>query len=89
MKLMDGSYVNRARPVRAGRRQRLSAKDHHDALETEKWGIAASAGLCVFDTALGKIGVTICYDVEFPLVARAPAEAGVEILLAPASPQPC
>lgn len=39
--------------------------------------------LVVFDTKLGKIGVVICYDAEFPLLARALVEAGVEILLAP------
>ncbi|MEH6361070.1 MAG: nitrilase-related carbon-nitrogen hydrolase, partial [Amylibacter sp.] len=39
--------------------------------------------ITVFDTALGKIGVIICYDSEFPALARALVEAGVEILLAP------
>ena len=39
--------------------------------------------LTVFDTALGRIGMLICYDSEFPLLARALAEAGVEILLVP------
>jgi predicted amidohydrolase len=37
----------------------------------------------VFDTALGRIGIAICYDVEFPLIGRAMIEAGVEIILAP------
>jgi predicted amidohydrolase len=37
----------------------------------------------VFDTALGRIGVLICYDAEFPLLGRALIEAGVEILLVP------
>lgn len=51
--------------------------------EREIWHVDAGEGLVLFDTALGKIGVTICYDSEFPLLARALAEAGAEIILAP------
>ena len=55
--------------------------------EREEWGIAgaeAAAGpLQVFDTDLGRIGILICYDSEFPLLARDLAERGVEILLIP------
>lgn len=51
--------------------------------EREDWDIAPGQGLQVFDTALGRLGVIICYDSEFPLLARALAEAGAEILLAP------
>lgn len=51
--------------------------------EREDWDIAPGHGLQVFDTALGKLGVIICYDAEFPLLARALVEAGAEILLAP------
>lgn len=51
--------------------------------EREDWDIAPGQGLWVFDTALGKIGIIICYDSEFPLLARALVEAGAEILLAP------
>lgn len=47
------------------------------------WGISAGAPVRVFDTALGRIGVAICYDSEFPLIARAMAEAGAEIILVP------
>ena len=37
----------------------------------------------MFDTALGRIGIAICYDSEFPLLVRALAEAGAEIVLVP------
>ena len=37
----------------------------------------------MFDTALGRIGIAICYDSEFPLLVRAMAEAGAELILVP------
>lgn len=52
--------------------------------EREDWDIAPGTdGLRVFDTALGRIGILICYDAEFPLLGRALAEAGAEIILVP------
>ena len=52
--------------------------------EREDWDVIAGAdGLAVFDTGIGRLGVVICYDSEFPLLSRALAESGVEILLAP------
>lgn len=51
--------------------------------EREDWRVEAGEGLTLFETPLGKIGVTICYDCEFPLLSRALAEAGAEILLVP------
>lgn len=47
------------------------------------WGVSPGGPSRVFETALGRIGVAICYDSEFPLIARAMAEAGAEILLVP------
>jgi predicted amidohydrolase len=51
--------------------------------ERDTWDVVAGQGLPVFDTPLGKIGVVICYDSEFPLLARTLVDAGAEILLAP------
>jgi len=39
--------------------------------------------LKVFDTDFGRVGINICYDVEFPLFARAQTEAGAALLLVP------
>lgn len=51
--------------------------------ERDDWGISGGGPLKLFETALGKIGVLICYDSEFPLLARALAEAGADIILVP------
>ena len=62
---------------------------HQDKLmmtrfEREEWNIVGGReGLRVFDTALGRLGILICYDSEFPLLARHLAEAGVELILVP------
>ncbi|MEA2322820.1 MAG: 5-aminopentanamidase [Solirubrobacteraceae bacterium] len=46
----------------------------------------------VVDTAYGRIGVMVCYDLEFPEWVRLPALAGAELLCAPvnwpAAPRP-
>ncbi len=51
--------------------------------ERERLGVVGGAAVRVFDTALGRIGVAICYDAEFPLIARRQAEAGAELILCP------
>ena len=51
--------------------------------EREEWDVIGAPGLRVFDTALGRIGILICYDSEFPLLGRVLAQAGVELLLVP------
>ena len=51
--------------------------------EREQWHVSAGAPLRLFDTALGRIGVLICYDSEFPLLGRALAEAGAQLILVP------
>lgn len=38
----------------------------------------------VFETPWGRIGIAVCYDLEFPTLVRAQAEAGAWLILAPA-----
>jgi predicted amidohydrolase len=40
-------------------------------------------GFYVYHTDYGKIGILVCYDVEFPEAARVLAEGGVQILFVP------
>ena len=51
--------------------------------ELSSWGLTGGDALKVFDTDVGKIGILICWDVEFPEPARLLAEQGVKILLVP------
>ncbi len=52
--------------------------------EREQWFIDAGVdGLKAFDTPIGKLGILICYDNEFPMLGRRLAEMGVELVLAP------
>ena len=51
--------------------------------EREVWDIKGGRELKVFDIGRVKFGLVICYDIEFPLLSRALAEAGAELILAP------
>lgn len=47
------------------------------------WGLAPGRTQKVFETALCRLAIAICYDSEFPLLVRARAEAGAELVLVP------
>jgi predicted amidohydrolase len=83
VRLPAGAYVNRARLFAPSGASAFQQKCVMTRFEAEEWGISPSVGLTVFDTAIGKLGIAICYDSEFPLIARALAQAGAEILLVP------
>ncbi len=79
----DGRYVNRARLFGPSGLIAHQDKQIMTRFEREHWGVSAGDPLQVMETALGKIGVLICYDSEFPLLARKLVEAGAELLLVP------
>jgi len=58
-------------------------KIHITPSERRDWGIEGGDKLQVFDTDAGRIGILICYDVEFPELSRLLAEQGMEILVVP------
>ena len=51
--------------------------------EVKVWGMERGNELKVFDTDCGKIGILICYDVEFPELSRLLADEGMDILFVP------
>lgn len=58
-------------------------KIHITPDESKAWGITGGNTLKVYETDAGKIGVLICYDVEFPELGRLLAEQGMQILFVP------
>jgi predicted amidohydrolase len=83
MRDADGLVRNRA-PLIDGE-GRLAAQDKHamTRFERERWGVSAGSGPAVFQTPWGLIGISVCYDVEFPKHVRAQVEAGAWLVLAP------
>jgi predicted amidohydrolase len=51
--------------------------------ERQWWGVAGGEELKTFDTDVGRIGMLVCYDVEFPELPRLLAEQGMQILFVP------
>ena len=73
--------VNRARLFTPGGSVGVQDKQIMTRFERDPWDIAPGGPLRLFDTSLGRIGILICYDSEFPLLGRAVAEA--DLLLVP------
>lgn len=61
----------------------VQGKINMTRFEKDAWRVSPRDTLKVFDTPLGKIAITTCYDVEFPEICRAAAHAGVVILIVP------
>ncbi len=58
-------------------------KLHITPAEREYWGITPGDGVKVFDTALGRLAIVVCYDIEFPELVRMLVDSGVDIILNP------
>ena len=58
-------------------------KLHMTRFEADDWVVQPRNRLKIFSTEFGKLAISICYDVEFPEIARAAAWAGAHILLVP------
>nr|WP_151085716.1 bifunctional GNAT family N-acetyltransferase/carbon-nitrogen hydrolase family protein [Hymenobacter baengnokdamensis] len=51
--------------------------------EASYWGMRGGDKLKCFDTDFGKIGILVCYDVEFPELSRLLSDEGMKILFVP------
>lgn len=79
----EGGTANHAPLLAPDGRVGFQDKRTMTRFEAEQWGMSPGAPPGVFETPWGRIGVCICYDCEFPPLARAQAEAGAWLLLAP------
>ncbi|UOA32421.1 Omega-amidase YafV [Sulfitobacter sp. DSM 110093] len=69
--------VNRTRLITPTGQVGVQDKQIMTRFEREEWGVIGGNALQVFETAIGKIGILICYDSEFPLLGRALADCDV------------
>lgn len=83
MRDANGAIRNRAPFIAPSGRMLFQDKQSMTRFEAEEWGISGGEGPKVFDTALGRIGISICYDSEFPLHARPQVAAGAKLILIP------
>ena len=58
-------------------------KIHITPNEMKYYGMEGGNEIQVFDTDCGKVGILICYDVEFPEASRILADQGMQILFVP------
>ncbi|KUP09581.1 carbon-nitrogen hydrolase [Bacillus coahuilensis m2-6] len=58
-------------------------KIHITPNERKWWGISAGDEVKVFDTDCGRIAIQICYDIEFPELARIATDKGAKIIFTP------
>jgi predicted amidohydrolase/GNAT superfamily N-acetyltransferase len=58
-------------------------KIHVTPDEARVWGLQGGSVIKTIDTDCGKIGILICYDVEFPELSRILADEGMNILFVP------
>jgi predicted amidohydrolase/GNAT superfamily N-acetyltransferase len=61
----------------------MQRKLHITPDEAHYWGFKGGDNIKIFETDIGKIGILICYDVEFPELARRLVDKGMTILFVP------
>jgi len=61
----------------------LYRKAHLPLLGVDRFAVPGDTGFCVWDTAIGRIGLVICYDLRFPEAMRVLALAGADMVALP------
>lgn len=79
----DGGLYNVGYLCRRDGSMEMYEKIHVTPDEEKCWGLSVGDTVRTFDTDCGKIGILICYDVEFPELSRLLAAEGMQILFVP------
>jgi predicted amidohydrolase/ribosomal protein S18 acetylase RimI-like enzyme len=79
----DGDIYNVAYLFRRDGTIEKQSKLHITPNERMWWGISEGNDFHVFDTDCGKIAILICYDIEFPELARMAVDKGANIIFVP------
>lgn len=79
----NGRYRNRSDVLAPGGGHAWQDKLQLTGFEKRAGAIEPGDALKVFDAGGLRFGVAVCYDIEFPLLARAQCEAGARLLLVP------
>ena len=79
----DGNLYNVGFLCKRDGASEMYTKIHITPNEVQYWGMKGGSEIRTFDTDCGKIGIMICYDVEFPELSRLMADDGMEILFVP------
>jgi predicted amidohydrolase len=58
-------------------------KLHITPSERRWWGVEGGSRVEVFETDRGRIAISVCYDIEFPELARIAARKGAQIVFCP------
>ena len=84
MPLVDGEHLYNVSYLchRSGKTDEYR-KVHITPNELKYYGMMGGDTVKIFDTDCGKVGILICYDVEFPELSRIYAEQGMQILFVP------
>lgn len=79
----DGGLYNVGFLCRRDGTYEMYEKIHVTPDEVKSWGLSGGKKVQIFETDCAKIGVLICYDVEFPELSRLMADQGMQILFVP------
>ena len=79
----DGGLYNVGFLCRRDGSYDMYEKVHVTPDEVKSWGLSGGRMVQTFDTDCARIGVLICYDVEFPELSRIMADQGMQILFVP------